>query len=340
MLSKIQTFIVVMCLAVILIVGVFIFYLSRQGASNPEGTVGNTAGNLNNRGLFCEYDGTVYFSNAYDGGSLYAMDSTEENIRRLNGLNVRSILAGGDSLYFFQRGASGSTALESALSVHSFSRCSPNGSNIRSLSRNYVITAQLVDNYLYLLVPGGELMKLIKIGTDGSGEILVADYEINPACASDGFLYYNGTQTDHYLYRMDTDTDMPQVIWEGNLWYPCIEGDYIYFLDVGSNYRLCRYNLSQGLTEVLTQDRVDCFNVGHGYIYYQKNGDAPQLICMREDGTDAFVLAEGNYTNINMTSQYVYFQEYGNDASYYHSRLGYGIYEEFSEAREAALNEK
>ena len=30
---------------------------------NPPETVGNTAGNLNNSGYFCEYDGKVYFAN-------------------------------------------------------------------------------------------------------------------------------------------------------------------------------------------------------------------------------------------------------------------------------------
>ena len=37
--------------------------------NNPPETVGNTAGNLNNSGYFCEYDGTVYFANAYDSNT-------------------------------------------------------------------------------------------------------------------------------------------------------------------------------------------------------------------------------------------------------------------------------
>lgn len=44
---------------------------------SPE-TVGNTAGNLNNSGYFCEYDGTVYFANAYDSNTLYSMDPGAE----------------------------------------------------------------------------------------------------------------------------------------------------------------------------------------------------------------------------------------------------------------------
>ena len=33
---------------------------------NPAGTVGNTGGNLNNEGLFCQDGNTVYFSNPLD----------------------------------------------------------------------------------------------------------------------------------------------------------------------------------------------------------------------------------------------------------------------------------
>ena len=40
--------------------------LSGRVPLNDESTVGNTPGNLNNGGYFCESDGRVYFANAYD----------------------------------------------------------------------------------------------------------------------------------------------------------------------------------------------------------------------------------------------------------------------------------
>ena len=94
-------------------------------------------------------------------------------------------------------------------------------------------------------------------------------------------------------------------------------------MDVSSNYRLCRYSLTQQAVEVLTNERVDCFNLGSGYIYYQTNDAAnPQLKCMHMDGSNVLTIADGIYTNINMTSRYVYFQEFGEDGKLYHSALG------------------
>lgn len=299
-------------------------------AMNPSGTIGNSAGNLNNSGLFCEHEGTVYFANAADDGRLYAMNSDETDIHKLSDLRVRNILTGGDYLYYFQLGASGEAGIGNVISVPSFNRSNLKGKNVTGLTRDTVITAQLVDNHLFLLTSTPSGPHFYKMKIDKSETTELADYEINPSCASDGVIYYNGTGSNHYLYGLNTETGSSRELWRGNLWDPIAEGDYVYYMDVENDYRLCRYSLSQDVIEVLSDDRVDCFNLGYGYIYYQKNGDTPQLKCMRTDGTEEMVIAEGNYTNINMTSQYVYFQEFGYENSLYHSPLGSMGYSQFT----------
>lgn len=319
----------VIFVVVFVLLGVISFFSGRV-TMNPAGTVGNTAGNLNNSGLFCEYGGTVYFSNPLEGGALWAMDPDESNRRKLNEMQVCNILAGGNYLYFFQLRSADTEGFGSVTNAPSFNRCGLDGKQAVGITRDVVVTGQLVDNYLYLLTAGKEHPVFYKIKIDKSEQVHLADYAINPACAVNGSIYYNGTLDDHELYRLDTATDASSVVWSGNLWYPILEGDYVYFMDVSENYRLCRYSLTDQVVEVLTNDRVDCFNLGNGYIYYQKNSaTSPQLKCMRTDGSDVFVVAEGNYTNINMTSQYVYFQAFGEESSLYHSPLGSSGYEEF-----------
>lgn len=312
---------------------IVVLVFSRRVSQNPAGTVGNTAGNLNNSGLFCEYNGTVYFSNAYDGGSLYAMDASEANMRKLNSLDVCNILAGGNYLYYFQTGSTSKSGFGQIAGMKSFDRCTLKGKSSTTLTKDIVVTAQLVDNSLYLLTSETSGPSFYKVKTDNTGKTVLADYVINPACARDGIIYYNGTGNDHYLYALNTANDTVSEVWAGNIWYPVLEGDYVYYMDVAENYRLCRYSLSQNVIEVLTQDRVDCFNVGNGFIYYQKNSTStPQLICMRMDGTEPQVVAEGNYTHINMTSQYVYFQAFDDETTIYHVPLGSTGYSAFSAA--------
>ena len=314
----------------ILAVLVFASIFSNRISMNPEGTVGNSAGNLNNEGMFCEYDGRVYFSNAADHGCLYSMNPDESDVRLLNSMTVRNILAGGKYLYFYQTGSASESGPGQIEGIRSFCRSGLNGNNVTSLTRDVVITGQLVDNYLYLLTTKSTATSFYKLKIDKSEQVDLASYIINPACAENGVIYYNGTQDNHYLYALNTSNDVASELWRGNLWYPALDGNYIYYMDVANDYRLCRYSLSMNEVQVLTNDRVDCFNVGNGYIYYQKNDSVnPQLKCMRTDGSDNRVIAEGNFTHINMTSQYVYFQPFGNDTTTFHSPLGSSTYTEF-----------
>lgn len=335
--DKKALFILIPFLLFVIIVGALAIVGDRI-PDNPPETVGNTAGNLNNSGYFCEYDGTVYFANAYDSNTLYSMDPSEQNIKKLGNASVENILAGGKFLYYYQTGVSGDAGIGALRSARSFNRCKLNGTDVTGLTRDPIVSAQLVGSNLYIMTVGDNGPLFYRMKIDKSDKTDLADYEINPACAVNGTIYYNGTQENHYLYALNTSTDSISTLWDGNLWYPIAQGDYIYYMDVENNYRLCRYSLSRNEVEVLTEERIDCFNVGYGYVYYQVNGEEACLKCMRDDGSDSWVIAEGNYTAIHMTSQYVYFQMFGETSTWYHSPLGTWTYSSFDGAREAALD--
>lgn len=319
-------------LMLIMAAAIYYTFFSSKIKMNTAGTVGNTAGNLNNAGLFCEYDGIVYFSNTRDGGALYSMTADEHNMQKLYSMSVRNILAGGNYLYYFQITPSDTSGFASALGNHSLNRSDLDGTHSVALTKDVVTCGQLVDNYLYLQTAGSGQPVFYKLKIDKSDQVKLADYVVNPACARDGMIYYNGTQNDHALYQWNTANDASMRLWNGNLWYPVLDGDYIYYMDVSAKYRLCRYSLSSQEIEILTHDRVDCFNVGNGFIYYQtSDAVSPQLKCMHTDGSDLFVLADGVFTNINMTSQYVYFQQYGVNGSLYHTAFGSSQYSVFGE---------
>lgn len=329
-------------LIIYIVAGIFLFlflsgialfsFLGGRIRMNPKGTVGNTAGNLNNSGLVCEYNGTVYFSNPTDGGALYAMNPDETNLRKLYSMPVRNLLAGGEYLYYFQIGKSSDTSgIGSVTSTHSLNRSDLKGHKSVEITRDVVVSGQLVDNYLYLLTSGNKKPEFYKIKIDKSDKVHLADYVINPACARDSIIYYNGTTDNHALYQLNTLNDVTTSLWDGNLWNPVLEGDYVYYMDLSSNYRLCRYSLSQNTVEILTNERVECFNVGSGYVYYQTNDAvAPQLKCMHTDGSNVVTVADGIYNNINLSSQYAYFQEFNVPGSFFHSRLGSDQYRSFT----------
>ena len=61
---------------ILIILGILLFFSGRI-TPNPDYETGNTAGNLNNKGLFCERDGMVYFSNAYDSNVIHCITSVK-----------------------------------------------------------------------------------------------------------------------------------------------------------------------------------------------------------------------------------------------------------------------
>ena len=307
------------------------YAISHKPPDNPPETVGNTAGNINNGGYFCERDGIVYFANWVDEGSLYCMTVDEQSIRQLSSSRVTNLLADENYLYYFHLGVtSSSQGLGTLRQPHNFFRSDHNGGSVTVLTGDTVISGQLVGNYLYLLTSASGGISFYKMRIDKEDQTQLASYIINPACAEDGIIYYNGTQTNHYLYALHTDTDVSERLWAGNIWYPSVYGNYVYYLDVANDYRLCRYDRVNDVIEIITEDRVDCYNFGGGYIYYQRSSQSePALMMMRMDGSDVQKVADGNFTHISMTSGYVYFQEYGAETSMYHAPIGSAGYSAF-----------
>lgn len=317
--------------------GIVFAALNDKIPPNPEGTIGNTAGNLNNGGLYCESEGVVYFSNAYDGGALYSMNVNETNLKRLNTTVSRNILSGGDYLYYFQTGSSNRGGFGYLRSPASFNRCRKDGKKIESIVRSIIVNAQLVGNDLIVLDNNDSNPCVKKIKIDKSDEQILFNYQINPSCAVGNTIYYNETVSSHYLYSINTSSGTRSVVWEYNLWYPVVDGEYVYFLDIENGYKLCRYHLTANFVEILTNDRVECYNLGNGYIYYQTGGTDPKLMWMYLDGSNKTVVSPGVYTNLNMTSMYVYVQSFYEKDSVYHTALGSSNLEIFSNALVSSL---
>lgn len=321
--TKTILIIAVICLAV---AGLTILStLSDQIPPNDDYLVGNTGGNLLNGGLFCEAGGKVYFANAFDGGRLYVMNSDESAVTRLlNNSRIFSLNVGGDYLYYCldntPASGTGLGYLRPALGLY---RNKTDGSEGTRLKSAPIITATLAGNRLYYQNYDNEkFTRLFSITTAGTEDGEVTDYIINPSSVYAGIIYFAGTQDDHYLRTLDTATETISVLLESNTYNPVYADGYLYYLDQSDNYRLCRYLPGENRIELLTEDRVDTYNIGGGLIYYQKNSaDAPALIRMNTDGTNPEIIAAGNYSHINMTSQYVYFYPFGNETTIYHTPL-------------------
>lgn len=331
-------------IVLIILVGLGVFSaVTSKIPHNDSSVTGNTAGNLNNGGLYAESGGRVYFSNAYDNGCLYVMNSDETELKKLGSSRVNSINVGGNYLYYYMDSeGNGGEGMGFVVRTYGVYRSRLNGKNTKCLDRSASVTMQLSGDYIYYQrYNNKDYTKLYKVKTDKSESVLVSDDIINPAACNNGIIYFNGTGSDHYLYALDTATDTISTVYEGNLWFPAFKDGYIYYMDVSENYRLCRYSLSENTVEILTNDRVDTFNVGEQYIYYQRNSATePALMRMGLDGSSPEVVAEGNYSDINLTSAYAYFHAFGQDTPVYHTPVNGPVnVSSFTAAETAAVSQ-
>ena len=341
--SKQKNILVLSIIGVVFII-LFAFALfSSYIPLNDEYTVGNTPGNLNNNGYFCEHDGRVYFANAYDNYSLYSMNPDETDIKKLHSGSSSHICAGGNYLYYSMVNAGGGSDLGSVRGSYGIYRCKLNGKNTTGMDRCHIVTMQLCGNYLYYEKSdstGSFSLEKIKIDKKDS-QTIDSDDIINPNCYVNGTIYYNGTAQDHYLYALNTSNDTSSVVWRGNIWNPIYQNGYVYFMDVENNYRLCRYSTGNDIVEVLTNDRIDMFNIYGEYIYYQVSSKSePALKRMLTDGSSKELVREGVYQNINITSQYVYFNGFNEPTPIYRtSTFGPVNVTTFDAGMQAALAE-
>lgn len=341
MTTKQKNILILSIAGVVLILLLILVIFSGHIPLNDENTVGNTAGNLNNGGFFCETDDRVYFANAYDNYTLYSMNPDETDLKKLSQNAVSSINAGGNYLYYAMTSSSEGSGLGYVRKTSGIYRSKLNGKNVVCLDRSHIVTMQLCGNYLYYeKYDNIDGVSLDKIKIDKKEKQSLATERINPNCFVNGRIYYQGTEEDHYLHVLDTATDISEVVWQGDIWNPIYENGYVYYMDVANNYRLCRYSMSDNIVEVLTNDRIDMFNVYGDYIYYQVSSeDAPALKRMLIDGSSQELVREGVYHNINITSQYVYFNSFNEDTPVYKtSTYGPVNVTTFDAAMQAALD--
>ncbi len=289
-------------------------YLSRI-PDNPKDTIGNSSGNLNNRGLFCEDDGYIYFANKNDNNYLYRMEANGTNPVRLIEVPVAYINAGGDYLYFYFDDPGGTKFMGVSGRMSGIYRLKKGEKDFVCLHKCTSGVLNLIGSTLYYEHYDNENgMQLYHCSLDGKDKGLSVPEIVNPACVVNGDIYYSEQDSQLLkIYRPGTSEGRPFMNYA--VYNPVVEGTDIYFMNMNDDYHLYRYSLSEGTLTQITNERIDAFNVYGGVIFYQRNHD-PALIRVDADGKNAIVIAEGNYEDINCTGTYTFYSPFKEKTTY------------------------
>ena len=293
---------------------ILVQYLSRI-PDNPPQTVGNTSGNLNNKGLVCESDGYIYFANLSDNHYLYRMKIDGSDPEKLIDVPVSYINAAGDYLYFYFDDPGGTKFMGVAGRMSGIFRLKKGEKDFVCLDKCTSGVLNLIGSTLYYEhYDNTNGMQLYHSSLDGKDKGLAVAEIINPACVIGGDIYYSEQDSQKLkIYRPGTSEG--RVFMDYAVYNPVVEGSDLYFMNMNDDYKLYRYSLSDGTLTKITDERIDTFNVYQGVIFYQRNKE-PALIRVNSDGRDAVVIAEGNYENINCTSVFTFYSPFKEDATY------------------------
>ncbi len=319
---------VIIAIIAIAVLGLAIFVgiqtAEPETIMNSGYTNGNTAGNLYNGGLFCESNGTIFFSNPSDSGKLYSMDSNGNNLQKLSDDIVTYINADDNYIYYIRNNV-GENLEYNFFSFYSNAlvRIDRDGDNIVILDTEPCLYAALLGNYIYYIhYDELEASTLYKVRIDGEEQKQVMTDAVY-TCNTDGqYFYYNGMIKDGSVHRFDTASDTTTVVYEGNCFQPTvIDGEDLYYIDGDSDYSIIHTNLNYSNPTYLTRDSVDSYNVYGSYIYYQRYDKDGSALCMiKNDGSEFTVLREGDFCDIHVTSYFVFFREYHSGEMYYFER--------------------
>lgn len=323
----------------IIILGIFIFCVIQFSNSdtemNQDYVNGNTAGNLYNGGLFCEYNGIIYFSNPSDDGKLYSMDSNGKNLKKLTN-DVATYINVDDHYIYYVRNNKGSNLDFSYLTFHrnALVRVDHDGKNTVVLDTEPCLYASLIGNYIYYIhYDELEASSLYKVRIDGQEKRQVLSEAVFTCNADGQFFYYNGMSADGSIHRYDTVSDTSIIIYAGNSYQPIVRnGDDVYYIDGGTDCSIVHTNIQFDNPTYITRDSVDSYNLYGSTIYYQrfeKNGNSG-LCMVKNDGTGAKLLRKGDYCDIHVTSYYVFFRDFHSKEMYYFSRSEPNIITKFN----------
>lgn len=329
--KNVITIIVSLLIICSLVAGVYFIQKSKSIPDNAPETLGNTSGNLNNEGLFCESDGYIYFANVYDNHYLYKMKSDGTEIERLMDVPVAYINAGGDYLYFYYADQGEAKFMGVSGNMRGIYRLEKSGdSELVCIERTTSGIVNLIGSELYYQhYDNVDGMTLYSASINGKDRKQMVKAIINPACVMYGNIYYPNQENYFYLNQYTPGASSGHLYVEEQMYNPTCVGDNIYYLKVDDNYKLYRFNMSSRTIEKITDDRVDAFNVYGDTVFYQRNLH-PALIKVNSDGSGAITIAEGNYKNINCTPTYTFFQPFEDDNTmYYTQTIGGGSYAEF-----------
>lgn len=295
---------------------------------NKTDVIGNHPGNLYNGGLFCEQGDKIFFSNFNDDGSLYSMSLYCDNVEKIYNDRICFINADDNYIYYSRINNQKETSTDSIFSFFNTGiyRLKKNGKNINLLYNQPSGMLQLFGNYIYYQhYAKNDGVKFYRVKINGKEEKELSKENIMPASIRLGNLYYTGTEHDRGIHSFNLENSSDQLVFSGQTFMPLTTDNGIYYISTLNNYSINRVDYAGGSETTLVSERCSTFNISadEQYLYYQVDSGENNRICVMDlsTGTSKTII-EGNFKEIHVTSNYVFFRSFDETLTYSYATNG------------------
>ena len=148
----------------------------------------------------------------------------------------------------------------------------------------------------------------------------ISDSAYAIACADNGYLYYTELEGNHNVYQYNTKDGRSSLFYSGNFTQCIYQDNTLYIIDVGDGYALKKVDMNTNEITVLTSDKCVNYNIYQNVVFYEiENPDTGRYGLYRNntDGTNEELISSSPCMNINITSDYTYFQYFTDDSTLY-----------------------
>ena len=297
-------------------------YLKSITYYNDDTTYGSTAGNLYNGGLFCEKDNTIYFSNFDDDGALYRMDLNCDKLKKISDDKPSYINADDHYIYYARKNYTKEASTQSVFASmnRGIYRLNHDGTNLFRLYQDPSGLLSLYGNQIYYQHYNSKSGTAFhQVDIDSKNDKKLSNEPLAPASFYNGYLYYAGVTEEHYIHAMNAKTKEARIIYDDNCYMPIATKDGIYYISLDDNYAVCRIDLDGSNKTILVEEFCSTFNLSPdgSIIYYQVDGGDQNRLDQFDLATmTSRTIRAGNYKQIHVTSNYVFFRDFKDTTTY------------------------
>ena len=274
--------------------------------------LGNTNGNIRNRGLAAIQNDWIYFQNDNDKNSLYKMRLDGSDRTKLNDEYSRNINIIGDWIFYINK-----------ISASQIVKIRTDGTDRQIVSPpdNWVNQFIISDGGIYYITPGD--LYVYRMSLDGNQHGVILLDTVNNFNIEGDVIYYTRWSDSNKIYSIHKNGSSNTQLNTDRSSAMSVDDNWIYF---SADLNFYKMRIDGTETTKLTNDNLISINISDDWIYYTAGstqawagGYNPDkgLYKMRLDGSEKTMLCDGSVRYINVVGDLIIFETFTDDWTLY-----------------------